>query len=174
VNDDDDDDDSDFMLRRDFTVRQGSRLRREHEAASEHFARDEHSEPAVDEHPQPAVTDWPKRRTRPEAAVADWPLRRSARRRSVARRVAERLVLGIAALGVATAIWIAPESQDAANAVSMQMTNVPPQSAAGIDTTAMRSTEPSWLSPETLYATAIAPHPPQRPEAPSFLLRPGR
>jgi hypothetical protein len=174
VNADDDDDDSDFMLRRDFTVRQGSRLRREHEPDSEHFARDEHSEPAVDEHPQPAANDWPKRRARPEAAVADWPLRRSARRRSVARRVAERLVLGIAALGVATAVWIAPEYQDAANAVSMQTTNVPPQSAAGIDTTAMRSTEPSWLSPETLYATAIAPHPTQRPEAPSFLLRPGR
>ncbi len=143
-----DDDDDDLTLQRDVTERP-SRVRREPAAAR--FTRVAHPEPGI------AV----KR------------MARASRRRSVARRVAERLILGVAVLGLVAGVWMTP-FQGVTNAASGPATSAGAEGAPEIDTTALRSTEPAWLSPEILYATAIAPSLSRRAEAPPFLPRLGR
>jgi hypothetical protein len=136
------DDDDDLTPQRDFT----RRLRRMRCELAPPAAR---SKPAGHRAPGIAVT-----------RVA-----RAPRGRSVARRVTERLVLGIAALGLGAAVWMTPGFQDASNTVSATEANAATEDTPQIDTTALKSMEPAWLSPEILYATAIAPPPTRRAEA---------
>jgi hypothetical protein len=93
---------------------------------------------------------WPSTDTRnlDEAGVADQPAARSSRRRSVARRVTERLALAVAALAVVgVGVRMAPEPRDIANS---------PEPTASIQTTELR---PAWLVPEILYGPAMARSP---------------
>jgi hypothetical protein len=142
--------DDDLAVRRDFTMRL-HRMRGELASAAPRC------KPAG--HPAPGIA---------VSGVARAP------RRSLARRVTERLVLGVAALGVGAAVWMTPGFQDASNAVSATEANAATEDAPQIDTTTLKSMEPAWLSPEMLYATAIAPPPTQRAEAPPPLPRLGR
>jgi hypothetical protein len=83
-----------------------------------------------------------------EPGVADRPTVRPSRRRSVARRVTERLALAIAALAVVgVGVRIAPEPQNVANS---------PEPTASIQTTELK---PAWLLPEILYGPAMARSP---------------
>jgi hypothetical protein len=80
---------------------------------------------------------------------------RPSRRRSVARRVTERLALAVVALAVASVgTWMAPEPQDVTNAVPVRAANSEP--AAPINTAGLR---PAWLLPEILYGPAMARSP---------------
>jgi hypothetical protein len=80
---------------------------------------------------------------------------RPSRRRSVARRVTERLALAVVALAVASVgTWMAPEPQDVTNAVPVHAANAEP--AAPINTAGLR---PAWLLPEILYGPAMARSP---------------
>jgi hypothetical protein len=82
---------------------------------------------------------------------------RRSRRRSVARRVTERLALAVAALAI---VWVGvrmtPEPQDVTNPVSADATIASPEPAAPINTAGLR---PAWLSPEILYGPAMARSP---------------
>jgi hypothetical protein len=146
--DDDGGDEDDLTLLRDFAVRPG-RVRHEPAPVEARFAY-------------------------PEPSIAVKRMARGSRRRSVARRVTERLVLGVAALGLFAGVWMTPGFQDSNDAVSRPATSEAAEETPEIDTTALRSTEPAWLSPEILYATAIAPSLIRRANAPPFLPRPGR
>jgi hypothetical protein len=84
------------------------------------------------------------------------------RRRSVARRIKERLVLGVAALALFGAwIWLAPESSYTTSASPLTDTDVPSGSIAAAEATAAispvasNSTMPVWFSPETLRLPAV-------------------
>jgi hypothetical protein len=149
---DDEDDGGELALRRDLAAREAIPLPRE---------------------PVQVLADLRKLR-HPPPRVTVVPVARSSRRRSITRRVTERLVLGVAALGVGAAVWIAQGFQDATNAVSGREANAASEETAGLDATALKSTEPAWLAPEMLYATAIAPAPARRAAAPAFLPKPGR
>ena len=84
------------------------------------------------------------------------------RRRSVARRISERMALAVTALAVAwTGIQMAPEPT---NSVSAQTTNASPEPATPVSSTEPR---PAWLLPEILYGPAMASSPISAP-------RPGR
>jgi hypothetical protein len=82
------------------------------------------------------------------------------RRRSVARRVTERMALAVTALAVAwTGIQMAPEPT---NSVSAQTTNASPETATPVSTTEPR---PAWLLPEILYGPAMASSPISAPRS---------
>jgi hypothetical protein len=82
------------------------------------------------------------------------------RRRSVARRVTERMALAVMALAIGwTGIQMAPEPT---NSVSAQTTNASPESATPISTTEPR---PAWLLPEILYGPAMASSPISAPRS---------
>jgi hypothetical protein len=82
------------------------------------------------------------------------------RRRSIARRVTERMALAVTALAVAwTGIQMAPEPT---NSVPAQTTNASPESATPISTTEPR---PAWLLPEILYGPAMASSPISAPRS---------
>jgi hypothetical protein len=142
-------DDDDLTLQRDFTIR----LRR------------------MPREPAPARSK-PAGHPAPGAAVTR--MARASRRRSVARRVTERLVLGVAALGLGAAVLMTPGLRDARNTVFAPEATAAAEDAPEIDTTALKSMEPAWLSPEILYATSIAPPRTQRAEAVPIPLRLGR
>lgn len=93
------------------------------------------------------------------------PVARLLRRRSVARRVGERLALAVAALAI---VWVgiraAPEAREATDQVAVRATGAAPDPVAPIDTTELR---PGWLLPEILYGPAMASSPISAP-------RPGR
>jgi len=113
--------DSDLRLRREFARKRAILLRRDSTSIGRH---------------EPGIT------------VA--PTARPSRRRSVARRVTERLALAVAAL---TVVWVgvrmAPEPQDVTGPVSERATNASPEPAAPINT---NEVQPAWLLPEILYA----------------------
>ena len=80
-----------------------------------------------------------------------------ARRRSVARRVTERLALAVAALAIVwVGVWMAPEPEDVTNPVSVDAANASPEPAVPINTAGL---QPAWLSPEILYGPAMARSP---------------
>jgi hypothetical protein len=109
---------------------------------------------------------------RHEPDIAVEPLARRTRRRSVARRVKERLVLAIALLMlVGVGLWMAPEPQDATTAASAQTTNALPEAAGPINTAEV---QPAWLQPEILFGPAMARSPAPRTEAPRPMPRPAR
>jgi hypothetical protein len=135
-------DDDDLELQRDFTIRL-------------HRMRDE---------PVPVVARS-KPAAHPAPGIAVTRMARTSRRRSVARRVTERLVLGVVTLGLGAALWMTPGFQDASNTAAAPDANAAAEGTPQIDTTALKSMEPAWLSPEILYATAIAPPPSRRAEA---------
>ncbi len=93
------------------------------------------------------------------------PIARLHRRRSVARRVGERLALAVAALAIAwVGIRATPEAREATDQVAARANSAAPYPAASIDTTGLR---PGWLLPEILYGPAMASSPISAP-------RPGR
>jgi hypothetical protein len=93
----------------------------------------------------------------PEPGITVEPITRPSRRRSVARRIKERLAVAVAALAVVWAgLWMAPGSQDVTGSVSVRATNASPEPAPPINTTELR---PAWLLPEILYGPAMARSP---------------
>jgi hypothetical protein len=109
-------------------------------------------------------------RHEPDTAVES--VARRSRRRSVTRRVKERLVLAVAVLMlVGVGLWMAPEPQDATNAASAQATNALPDAAGPINTAEV---QPAWLLPEILYGPAMASSPAPRAEASRPMPRPVR
>jgi hypothetical protein len=131
--------------------------------------------------PQPGpgkqiVGAWPKPMPKPmppsakptriaRPMVIPDPVARLRRRRSVGRRVGERLALAAAALVI---VWVgiraAPEAREATDPVAVRATDAAPDPAAPISTTELR---PGWLLPEILYGPAMAYSPISAP-------RPGR
>jgi hypothetical protein len=145
------DDEDDPTLQSDFTIRL-SRMSRE---------------------PAP-VAARSKRVTYREPGIAVRRMARVSRHRSVARRVTERLVLGVAVLGLGAAVWMTPGFHDARNMGSATETTAGSETTPEIDATAFKPMEPAWLSPEILYATAIAPTLTRRAEAAPVPPRLGR
>jgi hypothetical protein len=122
-------------------------------------------EPAPQPGPgQQIVGAWPKpvppsakpaRIARPDVVLD--PVARLHRRRSVARRVGERLALAAAALAIVWAgIRAAPEARVAMDPVAVRATRAAPDPVAPISTTELR---PGWLLPEILYGPAMASSP---------------
>jgi hypothetical protein len=106
-----------------------------------------------------------------EPGNTDAPTARPSRRRSLARRVKERLALAVALLTlVGLGLWMAAEPPDATNSASTQATNALPEPAAPISTAAV---QPAWLLPEILYGPAMARSPVPRTEAPRPQPKPG-
>jgi hypothetical protein len=109
---------------------------------------------------------------RHEPDIAVEPLARRTRRRSVARRIKERLALAVAILIlVGAGLWMAPEPEDATNSASAQITNALPEAAGPINTAEV---QPAWLVPEILYGPAMARSPAPRTEASRPMPRPAR
>lgn len=80
------------------------------------------------------------------------------RRRSVARRVTERMALAVATLTVAcTGIQVVPDPTNSARTI-----NASPEPATPISTTELR---PAWLLPEILYGPAMASSPISAPRS---------
>jgi len=96
--------------------------------------------------------------------------------RSVARRVAERFVLGVAALALYVAwIWILPDA--ARETPVLRGTTEPAESStASIPARASQQTPPPWFSPQLLYIPTRMPPPSPSPPAgvPLPMPRPGR
>jgi hypothetical protein len=106
-----------------------------------------------------------------ESRIAANPMDRLSRHRSVARRVKERLALAVAVLMlVGVAVWMAPEPQDATNAVSTPAASAAPEQAAPVDTAEL---QPGWLLPEILYGPAMARTPVSRADVLRPAPRPG-
>ena len=107
-------------------------------------------------------------RHEPDIAIDLFP-----RRRSVARRIKERLALAVAALMVVgAASWMAPpEPQDVTNSVSPRAESAASEPAAPLDTVDMR---PAWLVPEILFGPAMANSPVSHAEIPRPPSRPAR
>jgi hypothetical protein len=92
-----------------------------------------------------------------EPGIAVAPMARLSRRRSVTRRVTERLALAVVALTViGVGIRMAPESRDLTGSAPERTTTASPEPAAPISTTELR---PAWLAPEILYGPAMARSP---------------
>jgi hypothetical protein len=113
------------------------------------------------------VRAWPKPAppsAKPTARPAVFPDRvaRLHRRRTVARRVGERLALAVAALAI---IWVGIRAapRDATDQVAVRATKAAPEIAPA-DVTGL---QPGWLLPEILYGPAMASSPISAP-------RPGR
>jgi hypothetical protein len=82
------------------------------------------------------------------------------RRRTVARRITERMALAVTALAVAWAgIQMAPEP---ASSVSAQTPSASPEPATPISTS---EPQPAWLLPEILYGPAMASSPISAPRS---------
>jgi hypothetical protein len=107
---------------------------------------------------------WPRPPAEPRAleapVTAAEPIVPPYRRRSVARRVTERMALAATALALAwTGIQMAPEPTNSAPA---QTTSASPEPATPVSTTEPR---PAWLLPEILYGPAMASSPISAPRS---------
>jgi hypothetical protein len=110
-----------------------------------------------------------------EPGITVEPAARPSRRRSLARRVVERLALAVAALGLAWAgVRMAPGPADVTSSVSVHAASALPESAAPIDTTESSSAGPAWLLPEILYGPAMAPSPMPPAQEPRAVPKPAR
>jgi hypothetical protein len=100
--------------------------------------------------------------------------------RSVARRVTERLVLGLAALALYAAwIWILPDAAretPVLRGTTEPAEIVPDASTASIPARASQQTPPPWFSPQLLYIPTWMPPPSPSPPAgvPLPMPRPSR
>ena len=104
--------------------------------------------------------------------IARAPTTRLSPRRSVARRIKERLVLAVAALAIVGAgTWMAPEAQDVTNSVAAPAASAAPEPSAPINTAEL---QPAWLVPEILYGPAMARSPIPHAEVPRSAPKPGR
>jgi hypothetical protein len=102
-----------------------------------------------------------------EPGIAIEPIIRLSEPRSVARRVGERLAIAAVALAlVGTGVWLVEARQDQARDPSSLRGAVEPTEAAAADNAAdAKSQQPTWLSPEILYAPTIMPPPASPPSA---------
>jgi hypothetical protein len=87
-------------------------------------------------------------------------------RRSIARRITERLILGVAALALYGAwAWIPDESPRATISPALRGTtgspevNAPTETTGAITAAASNPRPPSWFSPDILYVPSWAPSP---------------
>jgi hypothetical protein len=109
---------------------------------------------------------------RPELTDTVDPRVLSPQPRSVTRRVAERLVLAVAALAlIGAATWWAPDPEDTDSA-SGETTISPP--SPGYDAADSGTPQPGWIVPEILFAPTIGPAPTRRADVPLPVPRPGR
>ena len=109
-------------------------------------------------------------RHEPDIAIDPFPHRY--RRRSVARRIKERVALAAVALAVVgAAAWMAPEPQDVTNSASTRSASAAPEPVASVDTAEL---QPAWLVPEILYGPAMARSPVLRAEVPRPAPKPTR
>jgi hypothetical protein len=88
----------------------------------------------------------------PESAVA--PVLRVAPRRSVSRRVGERLALAVVALVLTGVLWMPEARRDRAPAAPTARSSEPAASDPAADAKAQ---QPAWLSPEMFYAPPTMP-----------------
>jgi hypothetical protein len=104
-------------------------------------------------------------------------------RRSMARRITERLILGVAALALyGTWVLIPDESPRATISPALRGTtgspevNSPTETTGAITTAASNPSPPSWFSPDILYVPSWTPpaSSPARAEAPSSVAMPIR
>jgi hypothetical protein len=100
--------------------------------------------------------------------------------RSIARRITERLMLGVAALALyAASVWVPPEGpreiQVLRGAIRPEEI-APAESTGSITAPASKSTPPLWFSPQLLYVPTSMPPPsdPLRAGVPLPLPRPTR
>jgi hypothetical protein len=95
------------------------------------------------------------------------PIIRLSEPRSVARRVGERLAIAVVALALAgTGVWLVAGRQDEAKDPSSLRGAVEPTEAAAADNAAdAKAQQPTWLSPEILYAPQIMSSPASSPSA---------
>jgi hypothetical protein len=94
-----------------------------------------------------------------EPGIAIEPIIRFSEPRSVARRVGERLAIAVVALAlVGTGAWWVEGPQDEAKDPSSLRGAVEPTEAAAADNAAdAKAQQPTWLSPEILYAPPPMP-----------------
>jgi hypothetical protein len=98
--------------------------------------------------------------------------------RSIARRITERLILGVALLALyAVWIWIPPETPRTTQVLRGTLEPeeiVRPESTAAIKAPASKPTPPPWFSPQLLYVPAWMPAPLATPRAqvPLHMARP--
>jgi len=111
----------------------------------------------------------------PEPSNAIDPIIRLSQPRSVARRVVERLALAALALALGGAwIWMGEGHQELTDPSSLRGAVALPEPEAPIGAADAKSPAPAWLSPEILYAPAIAPMPAPRADVPLPTPRPAR
>jgi hypothetical protein len=101
--------------------------------------------------------------------------------RSIARRISERLILGVAALALfGVWVWMAGQhplttnSSPLRGAIASPETVAPPEPVAAITNAESKSLMPAWFSPQLLYAPTMAPSPAASPreEVPVPIPRP--
>jgi hypothetical protein len=102
-----------------------------------------------------------------EPGIAIEPIIRFSEPRSVARRVGERLAIAVVALALlGTGAWWIEGRQDEAKDPSSLRGAVEPTEAASADNAAdAKAQQPTWLSPEILYAPQIMSSPASSPSA---------
>jgi hypothetical protein len=154
------------------------------------------NEPAEEAAPEPRRAPiWPQvhppRRETPDVSnspsldygdpgIAVQPIIQLSEPRSVARRVGERLALAAVVLALAgTWIWMGEGRQEMTNSSSLRGAIEPTEPAASDNVTDAKSQQPTWLSPEILYAPPFKPSPsssssPPRTDVPLPVPRPER
>jgi hypothetical protein len=100
-----------------------------------------------------------------EPGIAIEPIIQFSEPRSVARRVGERLAIAVVALALAgTGVWLVEGRQDEAKNPSSLRGAAEPAEAAD-NAADVKAQQPTWLSPEILYAPPIMPAPAPSPSA---------
>jgi hypothetical protein len=110
-----------------------------------------------------------------EPGIAIEPIIRFSEPRSVARRVGERLAIAAVALALAgTGVWLDEGRQDEARDPSSLRGAVEPTEAAADNAADAKAQQPTWLSPEILYAPPPMPSSSPRADVPLPVPRPER
>jgi hypothetical protein len=108
-----------------------------------------------------------------EPGIAIEPIIRLSEPRSVTRRVGERLVIAVVALAlVGTGVWLGEGRRDEATDPSILRGAVEPTEAAAADNADAKAQQPTWLSPEILFAPLPTPSASPRAEVPLPVPRP--
>jgi hypothetical protein len=113
------------------------------------------------------VSDLPDR-DQIEPRVAPGPKLYLSEPRSVTRRVGERLALGVVALALLGVwIWMGEGPRKVTDSASLRGAVVPTEPAVSYDVPDAKAQQPTWLSPEILYAPPITPSPPSSTSSPA-------